>query len=52
MLRIKVVPLITRIGLWSKIKSLFTEYIITSWDDLFNAIAHGQQEVTLQPNTS
>ncbi len=43
---------VTRIGLWSKMKSLFMGYIITSWDDLFNAIAHGHEEVILIPNTS
>jgi hypothetical protein len=42
----------TRIGLWSKMKSLFQEYVIASWDDLFNAIAYGQKEVYLSPNTS
>jgi len=42
----------TRIGLWSRMKSLFTEYIIASWDDLFNAIAYGRKEAPLVPNTS
>lgn len=42
----------TRIGLWTKMKSMFHEYVIASWDDLFNAIIHGQKEVQLIPNTS
>jgi len=42
----------TRIGLWTKMKSMFHEHIIASWDDLFNAIAYGQKEAQLIPNTS
>lgn len=43
---------ITRAGLWSKMRTLFMGYLIESWDNLFNAIAYGHAEVTLQPNTS
>jgi hypothetical protein len=33
-------------------KSLFLDYTIASWDDLFNAIAYGYQAGELNPNTS
>jgi hypothetical protein len=42
----------TRVGLWDKMRSLFMDYIIASWDDLFNSLAYGHVEVALQPNTS
>jgi hypothetical protein len=42
----------TRIGLWSKMKSLFLSFCIASWENLFNAIADGYQEIELIPNTS
>lgn len=42
----------TRIGLWQKMRSLFFEYIVFSWDDLFNGIAYGYKETELNPNTS
>lgn len=43
---------ITRKGLWRKIQSLFLSYYITSWDDLWNAIAFGHAAGSLLPNTS
>jgi hypothetical protein len=42
----------TRICLWITMNSLFTLYVITSWEDLYNAIAHGHGVATLTPNTS
>jgi hypothetical protein len=42
----------TRISLWTKMKSLFLDYTIASWEVLFNAIAYGYQAVELNPNTS
>jgi hypothetical protein len=42
----------TRTALWQKMRGLFLSFVITSWEDLFNAIAHGYQEIDLIPNTS
>ena len=42
----------SRILLWTNMKSLFTSYIIASWEDLYNAIAHGHAGSILTPNTS
>lgn len=42
----------TRIGLWQKMRSLFFEYGIASWEDLFNAITYGHKVAELTPNTS
>jgi hypothetical protein len=42
----------TRIGLWYKMKSLFLSYAVASWENLFNVIADGYQEIELIPNTS
>ena len=42
----------SKIGLWAKIKSLFTEHFINSWDDLFHAIIYGQAHAILVPNTT
>jgi len=33
-------------------KSLFLNYAIANWEDLFNAIAYGYKEADLTPNTS
>lgn len=33
-------------------QSMFREYLINNWDDLFNAIAHGYNRIQLIPNTS
>jgi hypothetical protein len=44
--------LTSRIGLWSMMKSLFTSFLIASWEDLYNAIAHGHEAHILNPNTS
>jgi hypothetical protein len=41
-----------RVALWQRMKSLFLGFTIASWEDLFNAIAYGYQEVELTPNTS
>ena len=42
----------SRTSLWEKMRGMFKEYLIDSWDDLFNAIAYGRQEPTkLVPNT-
>jgi len=42
----------SRTSLWERIKNLFTSFLIESWDDLFNSIAHGSASIVLQPNTS
>jgi hypothetical protein len=42
----------SRTSLWEKIRSMFKEYIISSWDDLFNSIAYGYNKVALVPNTT
>jgi len=42
----------SRIGLWNMMKSFFETFVITSWDDFYNAIAHGHVEMILTPNTS
>ena len=41
-----------RIRLWSKMRVLFEEYFIPSWDVLYEAIASGSNKATLVPNTS
>jgi len=41
----------SKIGLWKKMQSLFTEFLIDSWDDLFHVIIHGQL-MPLKINTS
>ncbi|BCA94432.1 hypothetical protein TUM19329_19650 [Legionella antarctica] len=43
----------SKIGLWDKMKRLFSEYFVDNWNDLFNAIIHGQEKIKLNPiNTS
>jgi uncharacterized protein YfbU (UPF0304 family) len=42
----------SRTSLWEKMQGMFREYFINSWDDLFNAIAHGYNGTQLIPNTS
>ncbi len=42
----------SRTSLWEKMRGMFREYLINSWDDLFNAIAHGYNDTQLIPNTS
>lgn len=42
----------SRTSLWDKIRRLFMEYLIDSWDDLFNVIAYKQQDIKLTPDTS
>lgn len=43
----------SRTSLWETTRGMFREYLINSWDDLFNAIAYGRRNpVTLVPNTS
>lgn len=42
----------SRTSLWEKIKSMFKEFFIESWDDIFNGIAYGYNDVPLIPNTS
>ncbi len=39
----------TRTALWEKIRSLFTEYYVDAWVDLFHAIATGQGRARLPP---
>jgi hypothetical protein len=42
----------SKIGLWEKMRSLFTSYYIDSWDDLFHAIIHGPPRTSLKINSS
>jgi hypothetical protein len=42
----------SRTSLWERIRGLFKEFLINSWDDLLCGIAHGHNEVQLIPNTS
>jgi hypothetical protein len=43
----------SRTSLWEAIRRKFNEYLINSWDDLYNAIAYGvRNPVTLVPNTT
>lgn len=42
----------TRKRLWKKISSLFLTLLIDSWDDLFDAIAHGSKAQKLEFDTS
>jgi hypothetical protein len=40
----------SRTSLWDKIKGMFKELFINSWDDLFNGIAYGHANPILVPN--
>ena len=43
----------SRTSLWEKMRSLFKEYLIESWEDLYNSIAYGRETpVKLKPNSS
>ena len=42
----------SRTSLWIKIKGLFTEFFIESWESLWRAIIYGHGGGILQPNTS
>jgi hypothetical protein len=42
----------SRTSLWDKMKSMFKELLIISWDDLFNGIVYGHTNPVLIPNTS
>jgi len=42
----------SRTSLWEKIRGMFKEHFINSWDDLLNAIAYGHSGNQLTPNTS
>ena len=42
----------SRTSLWEKMRSMTKEYMINSWDDLFNAIAYGYKKTVLVPNTT
>lgn len=42
----------SRTSLWEKMRGMFKEYMIGSWDDLFNAIAYGYNKSVLLPNTT
>ena len=42
----------SRTSLWIKIKGLFTELLIASWEALWRAIIYGHGSGSLQPNTS
>lgn len=42
----------SRTSLWDQIRRLFMEFLIDSWDDLFNVIAGKRQDVKLKSDTS
>ena len=42
----------SRTSLWEKMRGMFVEHLIDSWDDLFNVIAYGAAKTPLIPNTS
>ena len=42
----------SRTSLWIKIKGLFTEFFIDTWESLWRAIIYGHYGGFLQPNTS
>lgn len=42
----------SRTSLWGKMRGMFEEHFIHSWEDLFNAIAYGHGGGDLVPNTS
>lgn len=42
----------SRSGLFDKVRTLFTAYLINSWNDLYSSIANGYSGATLAPNTS
>jgi hypothetical protein len=42
----------SRTSLWESIRSIFKHYLVNSWDDLFQGIANGYNEVVFVPNTS
>lgn len=41
----------SRASLWDRIRGMFINFFINSWDDVFNGIAHGNNAVLI-PNTS
>ncbi len=42
----------SRTSLWSKLKGLFKEYFITSWESLWLAMIYGHKGGVLEPDTS
>jgi hypothetical protein len=42
----------SRTSLWEKMRGMCKEYLIVSWDDLFDAIAYGYNKTFLLPNTT
>jgi hypothetical protein len=42
----------SRTSLWDKIRGMFNEFLIETWDDVFNSIAYGYHKNVLIPNTS
>jgi len=38
--------------LWMRMQALFCDFLVESWDDVFNALIHGYNVVSLKPNTS
>jgi hypothetical protein len=42
----------SRTSLWNKLKGLFKEYFIISWDSVWLAIIYGHKGGVLQPDTS
>lgn len=42
----------SRTSLWEKIRAMFKEFLIMSWNNLFHAIAYGRTVIVLAPNTS
>ncbi len=42
----------SKIGLWEKMRGLFTHYLVASWNDLFYAIIHGPPCIELKTASS
>lgn len=42
----------SRTSLWERMRGIFKEFFIKSWDDLFKGIAHGHNAIVFTPNTS
>lgn len=47
-----LVKKISRIRLWDSLRSLFSNFLITDWDDMWNSIAFGHQDIHLKPMNS
>jgi hypothetical protein len=44
--------LVSKKSLWERLRALFFDFIIESWDDLMLSLANGHEQKPLKPNTS